>query len=308
MNPDIQRVIADLRRPFTPAALKFKIQAGGGIESDKKPAICIAFIDARLVIERLNAVVGLDWHDEYEPFPAGLVCRLTVMGTTRTDVGEPGDSPQGKKPKALYSDALKRAGVKFGIGVPVYAMPIQRLQPEHLTYAYKPDPKDRKANGIKPSGIALLREGYAKWLEMEGIKAFGGMIDHGDAIDAAGDTEVEPAIDPETGEVTRPAMPAAQTTSLSAAPPPAPERKSPKDMAVLAFVEWMQALGQGKEGKETRNLVCDALRTLTGAALPSTWSGRGELAYGLLGEVIQDEAETLAVLGQRVAAHMEAQS
>jgi len=43
-------------------------------------------------------------------------CRLTVLGVTKEDVGEGGTL------KAAFSDALKRAAVKFGVGRHLYEM------------------------------------------------------------------------------------------------------------------------------------------------------------------------------------------
>ena len=53
-----------------------------------------------------------------------LECRLTVCGVTRSDVGtvEPG-SKAGSDTKDLYSDALKRAAVQFGVGAFLYRFP-----------------------------------------------------------------------------------------------------------------------------------------------------------------------------------------
>ncbi|RTH01947.1 Rad52/22 double-strand break repair protein, partial [Thermus scotoductus] len=46
-------------------------------------------------------------------------CRLTILGITKEDVGE-GDSL-----KAAFSDALKRAAVKFGVSRYLYSLPSQ---------------------------------------------------------------------------------------------------------------------------------------------------------------------------------------
>ena len=63
-----------LRRPFEPAAVRWKVQSvGDGY------GIVVAYIDARLVVERLNAVVGGEWSDEYRVHAQGVEeCALTV--------------------------------------------------------------------------------------------------------------------------------------------------------------------------------------------------------------------------------------
>ena len=164
-----------LRRPFTPQAVKFKVQAtwDGG-------ALIVAYIDARLVIERLNLVVPHLWADEYEPTNQGLMwCHLTIDGITRRDVGE-------GKGKALVSDALKRAAVHFGIGVSLYAVTKLRV--------YEKDGHLKKDEQGKyeptPNGETHCRNLYEGWLNTIGERAFGEPLDHGDADDAVGDAEV----------------------------------------------------------------------------------------------------------------------
>ena len=54
---------------------------------------------------------------------SAVECTLTVCGVSKTDVGTSGESADAAK--AAYSDALKRAAVKFGIGRYLYALPKQ---------------------------------------------------------------------------------------------------------------------------------------------------------------------------------------
>lgn len=173
-----------LRRPFTVEAVKFKPQS----TTRSGKTLCVAYIDARLAVERLNMIVPHLWHDEYEPLGAKhLICRLTVDGITRQDIGE-------GTGKALYSDALKRAAVKFGIGVSLYAIPAMFLdgKVEYLNEGSK-ELRDLKAR-------------YRRWLESTGIRSFGDPLDHGDAEDGQGDPEAEapPNVNTATGEVTAP--------------------------------------------------------------------------------------------------------
>jgi hypothetical protein len=71
------------------------------------------------------------WQDSYRVLEDGtVVCRLRLRigedWITKTDVGGPseqGDS--GDQRKAAFSDALKRAAVKFGIGRYLYRLPTQ---------------------------------------------------------------------------------------------------------------------------------------------------------------------------------------
>jgi hypothetical protein len=81
-------------------------------------------------MDRLDQAAGVGgWHDAYDCLPDGsVVCRLSVKigqtWITKLDVGAPSDqSDAGDKRKAAFSDALKRAAVKFGIGRYLYDLP-----------------------------------------------------------------------------------------------------------------------------------------------------------------------------------------
>jgi len=161
-----------LRRPFARNAVKFKIVGGLHVA---------AYIDARLVIERLNLIVPHLWFDNYEIAGGSLICRLTIDGITREDVGS------GYKGKGLYSDALKRAAVKFGVGVSLYAIPSVAIDPGFTEKAGR----DKKQTVITASGIKHLRDRYDGWLENGGTAKFGEVLDHGDAEEAIGDVELE---------------------------------------------------------------------------------------------------------------------
>jgi hypothetical protein len=171
-----------LRRPFTPAAVKFKVQATwpGG-------ALVVSYIDARLVMDRLDMVVGENWEPAYEPTNSGLMwCHLTVCGITRRDVGE-------GTGKGLVSDSLKRAGVLFGIGRSLYAVPKLRVYENDRggqpTDFLEVDSRDKYR--LSPKGEHRARSDYEAWLKAVGEEAFGEPLDHGDAEDSQGDAEIE---------------------------------------------------------------------------------------------------------------------
>ncbi len=109
--------IAELRRPFRADQTKWKIQTQPKGEWLEGWGVVVAYLDARDVAERLDLVVGGEWHNAYTPFGQALECALTVCGVTRRDVGE------GEGPKELYSDAFKRAAVLFGVGAFLYRLP-----------------------------------------------------------------------------------------------------------------------------------------------------------------------------------------
>jgi hypothetical protein len=191
-----------LRRPFTPQAVKFKVQATWP-KDNPTGGLIVAYIDARLAVERLNLIVPHLWHDDYEPAGKFLGCALTVDGITRRDVGQ-----ELMNLKGLYSDAFKRAAVKFGVGVSLYAIPKMMLNVSdgHL----KPRrTRDGASLELTPAGEKYVRSLYSRWLSEHGVQAFGEPLDHGDSDDAQGDAEVDAAEHAETGDHT-PAPPALQ--------------------------------------------------------------------------------------------------
>src|SRR5512146_307507 len=115
-----REILEQLRKPFPAAKISFKVQTK---PSEKGNSLVVAYIDARDVMERLDDVVGPDGSDRYEKAGTdkGLVCYLTVCGVTRADVGD--DDNENEPVKSAYSDAFKRAAVKFGIGRFLYDLP-----------------------------------------------------------------------------------------------------------------------------------------------------------------------------------------
>lgn len=178
-----------LRRPFTPQAVKFKVQATWP-KDNPDSALIVCYIDARLAVERLNLVCPHLWHDNYELVSKGQMwCHLTVDEITRSDVGE-GDG------KGLVSDALKRAAVKFGVGVSLYASTTIILKLSE-GYVKKVQTNKGPSLALTPKGELQCRRIYANWLENHGIQSFGEPLDHGDVEEAVGDAEAEPVSHPE---------------------------------------------------------------------------------------------------------------
>lgn len=225
-----------LRRPFTAEAVKWKVQTG---------TLVVPHIDARLAIERLNLVIPAKWSDEYESLTGGegLLCRLSVDGITRLDVGS------GYKGKGLFSDAFKRAAVKFGVGVSLYAL--KKLWLETDTGHLKEDGKTKGGKAkyaLTREGDLYLRETYANWLP--GIEEkFGPVLDHGDVEGAIGDLDADqPAPDSPQPEL-----------------PDQPEKLT--DAKAKALTEAAEKLYAGLTKPQAKGLTPAAFRrTLAGAA------------------------------------------
>lgn len=124
---DVQALTQALAAPFDSSEVKFKPAVVSG-----NRALALAYVDARVIQDRLDDVLGVEgWQDEYESLADGsVVCRLRLrLGDewiTKMDVGGPSEQPdEGDRRKAAFSDALKRAAVKFGVGRYLYRLPSQ---------------------------------------------------------------------------------------------------------------------------------------------------------------------------------------
>ena len=122
---DVKAVTAALSDPFEAGEVKFKPQSVKG-----NRALALAYIDCRVVQDRLDDVLGVEgWMDEYQLLPDGSVmCKLQLnlggQWVTKMDVGSMSEQPDGgDRLKAAFSDALKRAAVKFGVGRYLYRLP-----------------------------------------------------------------------------------------------------------------------------------------------------------------------------------------
>src|SRR5690242_20021353 len=122
-----EEVTEALAAPFQRGEVKFRPGATSG-----NRALALGYVDARAIQDRLDDVLGVaGWQDEYECLPDGsVVCRLRLrLGAewiTKMDVGSPSEQPdEGDRRKAAFSDSLKRAAVKFGVGRYLYRLPSQ---------------------------------------------------------------------------------------------------------------------------------------------------------------------------------------
>jgi hypothetical protein len=131
----------------------------------------VAYLDARVIMERLDAVLGLGgWQDEYQVLTDGSVlCRLSIRvdgeWITKCDVGGQSKQPDvGDRTKSAVSNALKRAAVKFGIGRYLYRLPSvwigfdeikKRMigQPTLPAWALPPDPATNLRRWMKAGQV-----------------------------------------------------------------------------------------------------------------------------------------------------------
>jgi hypothetical protein len=139
---NVHAITQALAAPFDPSEVKFKPAVVSGHR-----ALALAYVDARVIQDRLDEVLGVEaWQDEYEILPDGsVVCKLRLrLGDewiTKMDVGGQSEQPdEGDRRKAAFSDALKRAAVKFGVGRYLYRLPSQWVDydPQKRQFARTP--------------------------------------------------------------------------------------------------------------------------------------------------------------------------
>jgi hypothetical protein len=142
MNTDMKQLSLALTAPFPVEAVHWKPLAVKG-----NRALAAAYLDARAVMQRLDSVFGVGgWKDAYQLTEGGsVVCTLAVKvdgeWVDKTDVGSPSEQPDdGDKLKAAFSDALKRAAIKLGIGRYLYKLPRQWVDYDAQTKQFKQTP------------------------------------------------------------------------------------------------------------------------------------------------------------------------
>jgi hypothetical protein len=126
-NTDAKQLSLALTAPFPAEAIHWKPLTIRGTR-----ALAAAYLDVRSIMQRLDQCFGVaGWQDAYELVNGGsVVCKLRVKldgeWVEKSDVGSPSEQPDdGDKLKAAFSDALKRAAIKLGIGRYLYKLPRQ---------------------------------------------------------------------------------------------------------------------------------------------------------------------------------------
>lgn len=149
---------------FPESEIKWKPQMVKG-----NRALALAYINSRAIMDRLDSVLGPDgWEDRYTVLPSGdVVCSLRVRIGERWlkkhDVGGPSEQPDaGDRMKAAFSDAFKRAAVKYGIGRYLARMPQQWHDYDPAKRTFASPPRVPAAFLPKPDNLSAERKPAAK--------------------------------------------------------------------------------------------------------------------------------------------------
>ncbi len=118
----MKQVEEKLKSPFASADIEFRIAK---VNRSNRKALVLPYVTSRAVMDRLDEVIGCaNWSDEYEVLETGVTCKLSLQLEDRIITKQ--DAAPFTNIEALkgaFSDALKRAAVKFGIGRYLYKLP-----------------------------------------------------------------------------------------------------------------------------------------------------------------------------------------
>lgn len=183
-----RELFAALAAPFESEEVKVRTQAGRQLH----------YVTSRTVMNRLDEVVGPEnWWDDFVPLEHSVICRLTIrlpdgQILTKSDAGGyAGMADPGDDDKSGFTDAFKRAAVKFGVGRYLYRDGVPRFVREVLkgraegeatqatapapeAPAETPAPRNSDENGNAPrSGRALFA-----WTKDQDEKYEYGLLKH----------------------------------------------------------------------------------------------------------------------------------
>lgn len=119
-----KELLKALSEPFDPFDIEWRIQQAGE-SNGKKWGMVLAYITNRAIMERLDEVFGVGgWQNEYQPMPdGGIICGIKAKVGDEWIVKYDGaDKTAIEATKGGLSNAMKRAGVQWGIGRYLYRL------------------------------------------------------------------------------------------------------------------------------------------------------------------------------------------
>ena len=111
-----------LSAPFNPDEVSWRI---GSMKKDKTAGMALAYIDARVVMDRLDDVCGPDgWQCRYSHTATKTVCDIAIKcGDDWLWKADGAGDSDIEAEKGALSDAFKRAAVRWGVGRYLYELP-----------------------------------------------------------------------------------------------------------------------------------------------------------------------------------------
>ena len=150
-------IFEQLASPFDPSEVDWRV---GSTTKDKAKGMALAYIDARTVMDRLDAVCGPSgWQNRYVLNGTKTVCEIGIKcGDEWVWKSDGAGDSDIEAEKGALSDAFKRAAVRWGIGRYLYNLksPWVALKPFGNSYAIADEAKAELdailRKQMKPSG------------------------------------------------------------------------------------------------------------------------------------------------------------
>jgi len=110
-----------LAAPFPPEEVSWRL---GSTSKEKMKGMALAYLDARAVMDRLDAVCGpAGWQDKYSHANGKTVCDIGIKcGDEWIWKADGAGDSDIEAEKGALSDAFKRAAVRWGIGRYLYSL------------------------------------------------------------------------------------------------------------------------------------------------------------------------------------------
>lgn len=172
--------LAQLREPFAPNDIEWRVQSSGMSETKGPWAKVLAYVTNRAIMQRLDEVCGPEnWQNEYKPWTTGapgVMCGIGILingvWVWKWDGAEqPKEKSEGQlvAVKGGFSMSMKRTAVQWGIGRYLYDLEEgwATISPEGTHYVPKNDKKQMPAFRWNPPRLpswavpAPLPEGRA---------------------------------------------------------------------------------------------------------------------------------------------------
>lgn len=150
MTKPAEIIQRQLKEPFDYKEVKWRVAQAFSTQKGKSAKI-LAYIDARLVQDRLDEVMGINnWAASFRHEGSSPICKLSLRiegeWITKED-GAPESDIEGFK--GGISDSFKRAAVHFGIGRYLYGLgdfyvPLEATKPAGVKCGFHKDREERK--------------------------------------------------------------------------------------------------------------------------------------------------------------------
>lgn len=130
--------LAKLAAPFPADEIDWRI---GSTTKDKSKGMALAYIDARAVMERLDEVCGVGgWQCRYPHAESKTCCDVGIkIGDEWVWKSDGAGDTDVEGSKGAFSDAFKRAAVRWGVGRYLYDLqsPWVEIEPRGRSYVIK---------------------------------------------------------------------------------------------------------------------------------------------------------------------------